>query len=154
MMRGGGRRGGRARGGARQCLVGLLLLPLSALPFLGYVAFTDEGRVLWSRVRGQEFPDSLPGAGPATGRTDSPATGPASAYGRSARRAPVREASAPVRPLGKREGHPVPAGDAAQCPVPSQVEAAGDLLATGVPKPLDVSPAGLPALSCEGASRP
>ena len=49
----------------RQMLVGLLALPLSALPFLAYGMFTPEGRILRDRLIVAVSPPHLPDIGPA-----------------------------------------------------------------------------------------
>lgn len=51
---------------SRQMLAGLLMLPLSLLPFVAYFGNTAEGRLLWSRVRltfqAPTLPELSPGA--------------------------------------------------------------------------------------------
>ena len=49
----------------RQMLVGLIALPLSALPFLAYGMFTPEGRILRDRLIVAVSPPRLPELSPA-----------------------------------------------------------------------------------------
>jgi peptidoglycan/xylan/chitin deacetylase (PgdA/CDA1 family) len=44
----------------RQSLVGLLMLPLSVLPFWAYLSGTAEGRLLWSKATLEVSPQQLP----------------------------------------------------------------------------------------------
>lgn len=48
------------RAGARQLLLGLLLVPLSVLPFVAYGTWTPEGRFLTDRISAQLDPPEVP----------------------------------------------------------------------------------------------
>jgi peptidoglycan/xylan/chitin deacetylase (PgdA/CDA1 family) len=48
------------RGRAVQRLIGLVMLPLSLLPFVAYFRGTPEGRLLWTRATIRFFPPTLP----------------------------------------------------------------------------------------------
>jgi peptidoglycan/xylan/chitin deacetylase (PgdA/CDA1 family) len=48
----------------RQLVVGLVALPLSALPFLAYLTFTPEGRLVRDKVRVAVSPPTLPSLNP------------------------------------------------------------------------------------------
>jgi peptidoglycan/xylan/chitin deacetylase (PgdA/CDA1 family) len=45
---------------ARQALIGLLMLPLSVLPFIAYFKYTPEGRLLWAKFTVSIHPPHLP----------------------------------------------------------------------------------------------
>src|SRR3712207_5254929 len=49
----------------RQAIVGLLMLPLSLLPFIAYLQLTDQGRLLWDRMRVGITRPTLPAMAPA-----------------------------------------------------------------------------------------
>ena len=54
----------------RQAIVGLVMLPLSVLPFVAYFKFTPEGRLLWERFQVSVFKPHLPRLSPAEVRWD------------------------------------------------------------------------------------
>ena len=58
-MRGGGPAGARAQR-LRQTIVGLVALPLSAIPFVGYSTLTPEGRLVRDRAVVALAPPTLP----------------------------------------------------------------------------------------------
>jgi peptidoglycan/xylan/chitin deacetylase (PgdA/CDA1 family) len=49
----------------RQAIVGLVMLPLTILPFFGYFALTQEGALVWERLRLAISPPTLPTLSPA-----------------------------------------------------------------------------------------
>ena len=55
---------GRTRAQVRQLVVGLVALPLTALPFLGYLNLTPEGRLVRDRALVALAPPSLPTLSP------------------------------------------------------------------------------------------
>ncbi|MGH9178477.1 MAG: polysaccharide deacetylase family protein [Acidimicrobiales bacterium] len=59
-MRPGRHPGGFLRGGLGQLLAGLVAIPLSAVPFVGYASLTPEGRLVRDRAMVALFPPSLP----------------------------------------------------------------------------------------------
>jgi peptidoglycan/xylan/chitin deacetylase (PgdA/CDA1 family) len=50
---------------ARQAIVGLLMLPLSLLPFMAYFKLTPEGRLLWEKFQVALFKPHMPELSPA-----------------------------------------------------------------------------------------
>jgi hypothetical protein len=51
---------GNRRRSVRQQIIGLLMLPLSVLPFWAYFTFTADGRLLWEKVSVRVWKPHLP----------------------------------------------------------------------------------------------